>query len=93
MNSKVFCRSFIARLIRNQSKSLNSPKSRNFSVTKGKQMRYVQFKHKNGGVQRLGAQIAPEGDIFDISAVDSTIPNNLVQFLKAGTDVQQKAKR
>lgn len=56
-------------------------------------MRYVQFKHKNGGVQRLGAQIAPEGDIFDISAVDSTIPNNLVQFLKAGTDVQQKAKR
>ncbi|KAK9881811.1 hypothetical protein WA026_017325 [Henosepilachna vigintioctopunctata] len=56
-------------------------------------MRYVQFKLKSGGVQHLGAQIAPDGDIFDLSAIDSTIPNSFVKFLEAGSDVEQKAKR
>ncbi|XP_044753385.1 fumarylacetoacetate hydrolase domain-containing protein 2A-like [Coccinella septempunctata] len=93
MNSNLFCNSFIGCLIRNQLKSLNLVSSRKFSVSKGKPMRYVQFRYKTGGVQHLGAQIAPEGDIFDLSAVDSTIPNSLVKFLKGGSDVQQKAKR
>lgn len=56
-------------------------------------MRFVQFQSKNGGPQHLGAQIAQDGDIFDISAVDSSIPNSLVKFLSTGNGVVEKAKR
>ncbi|XP_017777216.1 PREDICTED: fumarylacetoacetate hydrolase domain-containing protein 2A isoform X2 [Nicrophorus vespilloides] len=55
-------------------------------------MRFVQYQ-KNGGPQHLGAQISPDGDIFDISAVDSSIPNSLVKFLAAGNGGIEKAKR
>ncbi|KAF7271660.1 hypothetical protein GWI33_015509 [Rhynchophorus ferrugineus] len=67
--------------------------SRKFSVTRKNNMRYVQYKLKSGGPQHLGAQLSPGGDIIDISAVDSTIPNNLVDFLKAGSSTYEKSKR
>lgn len=66
--------------------------SRKLSVSSVPKMRFVQFKLKNGGPQHLGAQIAPDGDIIDISAVDSTIPNSLVKFLDT-SDALVKAKR
>jgi len=56
-------------------------------------MRYVQYKNKNGGKQHLGAQLSMGGDIVDISSVDSTIPNNLVDFLKLGNSTYEKARR
>ncbi|KAG8262583.1 fumarylacetoacetate hydrolase domain-containing protein 2-like isoform X2 [Homalodisca vitripennis] len=56
-------------------------------------MRFVQFRSLKGGPQRLGVQLALEGDIIDISAVDSSIPNNLVQFIEGGPTLLEKAKR
>lgn len=56
-------------------------------------MRFVQFVKKSGGPQHLGVQLSPEGDIFDISSVDSTIPNSLVKFLATGSEIVEKAKR
>lgn len=67
--------------------------SRKLSVTAGRNMRFVQFKAKCGGPQHLGAQINQDGDIFDISAVDSSIPNSLVKFLATGNGILEKAKR
>lgn len=66
---------------------------RNFSLSNKSEMRYVQYKNKNGGQQHLGAQLGIAGDIIDISSVDSTIPNNLVDFLKLGESTYKKAKR
>lgn len=66
---------------------------RNFSVTANKNMRFVQFQLKTGGPKHLGAQLSPDGDIFDISAVDSSIPNSLVKCLKNGSGIIDKAKR
>lgn len=66
---------------------------REFSVTAGRKMRFVQYKAKSGGPQHLGAQINQDGDIFDISAVDSSIPNSLVKFLATGNGILEKAKR
>lgn len=66
---------------------------RYFSVARRTNMRYVQFRANTGGVQHLGAQITSDGDIFDLSAVDSSIPNSLVKFLATGKDVRDKAKR
>lgn len=66
---------------------------RNFSVTSSRKMRLVQYKLKTGGPQQLGAQISANGDIFDISAVDSSIPNSLVKFLEQGNGIYEKAKR
>lgn len=65
---------------------------RNFSVSSCLSMRFVQYT-VNGGPQRLGAQICTGGDIFDISAVDSTIPNSLPKFLAADKSVHERAKR
>lgn len=56
-------------------------------------MRFVQFKPKSGGPQRLGAQITQDGDIFDINTIDSSIPNTLVKFLASGDGVLEKVKR
>ncbi|KAL1490274.1 hypothetical protein ABEB36_012995 [Hypothenemus hampei] len=56
-------------------------------------MRYVQYKRKNGGNQHLGGQLTIGGDIIDISSVDSTIPNNLVDFLRLGQPTYEKARR
>ncbi|XP_050310666.1 fumarylacetoacetate hydrolase domain-containing protein 2 isoform X3 [Anthonomus grandis grandis] len=67
--------------------------SRHFSLGKKSNMRYVQYKSKNGGKQHLGAQISIGGDIVDISSVDSSIPNNLVDFLKLGSPTYEKARR
>lgn len=67
--------------------------SRHLSVSAGRNMRFVQYKAKNGGPQHLGAQITQDGDIFDISAVDSSIPNSLVKFLATGNGIVEKAKR
>lgn len=66
---------------------------RKFSVSVDRKMRFVQFKSKSGGPQHLGAQISQDGDIFDISAVDSSIPNSLVKFLATGNGTLEKAKR
>ncbi|KAF5284306.1 hypothetical protein FQA39_LY04599 [Lamprigera yunnana] len=66
---------------------------RNFGVSTKKDMRFVQFKSKSGGPQHLGAQLSPDGDIFDISAVDSSIPNSLVKCLQTGNGVIEKTKR
>lgn len=66
---------------------------RNFSVSGCRKMRLVQYKLKTGGPQQLGAQISQGGDIFDISAVDSSIPNSLVKFLADGNGIYEKAKR
>lgn len=67
--------------------------ARNFSVSTCRKMRLVQYKLKQGGCQQLGAQLSIGGDIIDISAVDSTIPNSMVQFLEGGTSTYDKAKR
>lgn len=74
-------------------KVIRTDSIRSFSVSTRKNMRYVQYRLKTGGQQHLGAQIAPGGDIIDISSVDSTIPNNLVDFLKAGESTYAKSKR
>lgn len=73
--------------------SLSKSDYRCFSVSSNNGMRFVQFQLKNGGPQHLGAQITQDGDIFDISAVDSSIPNSLVKFLATGNGVVEKAKR
>ncbi|PSN32303.1 hypothetical protein C0J52_17369 [Blattella germanica] len=67
--------------------------SRNFSSTSPSNMRFVQFTGTKGGPRRLGVQLSEEGDIFDISGVDSSIPNGLVQFLRTGDDMMEKTKR
>jgi len=56
-------------------------------------MRFVQFVNKNGGPQHLGVQLAAGGDIIDVSAVNSRIPNNLKKFLEGGDELLKKAKR
>ncbi|XP_043275972.1 fumarylacetoacetate hydrolase domain-containing protein 2 isoform X2 [Venturia canescens] len=66
---------------------------RNFSSTKALNMRFVQFVNKNGGPQHLGVQLQPGGDIIDVSAVNSRIPNNLKKFLEGGDELLNKAKR
>lgn len=69
------------------------PLNRKFSLSSySLRMRFVQFR-SNSGPQRLGVQLSEEGDIIDVSAVDSSIPNNLVQFLESGPDLLEKAKR
>jgi len=72
---------------------LSEVDARTFSVSSVASMRFVQFKSKKGGPQHLGAQITSDGDIFDISAVDSSIPNSLVKFLASGQNTYEKAKR
>ncbi|XP_046743579.1 fumarylacetoacetate hydrolase domain-containing protein 2A isoform X2 [Diprion similis] len=67
--------------------------SRGFSTTGSLEMRFVQFVNKNGGPQHLGVQLQPGGDITDISAVDSRIPNNLRKFLEGGDDLLKNVKR
>ncbi|XP_074033776.1 oxaloacetate tautomerase FAHD2A, mitochondrial-like [Leptinotarsa decemlineata] len=52
-------------------------------------MRLVQYKLQSGGQQQLGAQLTIGGDIIDISAVDSSIPNSLVAFLAKGDFYRQ----
>lgn len=64
-----------------------------FSLGQKLDARYIQYQGPNGGLPRLGAQLGCDGDIIDISAVDSSIPNSLVKFLGAGQDVRDKAKR
>ncbi|KAK4875140.1 hypothetical protein RN001_011562 [Aquatica leii] len=66
---------------------------RHFSASSCKEMRFVQFKPKSGGPQRLGAQVSADGDIFDISAVDSSIPSSLVKCLQTGHGVIEKTRR
>jgi hypothetical protein len=56
-------------------------------------MRFVQFQSANGGPQRLGVQLTLDGDIIDVSGVNSSIPNSLVKFLALGPDYLEKAKR
>lgn len=81
----VLCRIFLKQCSREGIK--------NFSVSHCRKMRLVQYKLKQGGPQQLGAQLAINGDIIDISAVDCSIPNSLVQFLETGTGAYDKAKR
>lgn len=75
-------------------KSLNQISSiRKFSVCNKNNMRFVQFQLKSGGPQHVGAQLSLDGDIFDISGVDSSIPNSLVKCLNTGNGIMEKAKR
>ncbi|XP_012268488.1 fumarylacetoacetate hydrolase domain-containing protein 2 isoform X2 [Athalia rosae] len=67
--------------------------SRAFSTSGSQNMRFVQFVNKNGGPQHLGVQLRPGGDITDVSAVDSRMPNNLKKFLEGGEDLLKKVKR
>jgi 2-keto-4-pentenoate hydratase/2-oxohepta-3-ene-1,7-dioic acid hydratase in catechol pathway len=67
--------------------------SRNFSVSRTLDMRFVQFTNKTGGPQHLGVQLKQGGDIIAVSAVDSQIPNTLKKFLEGGDDLLKKAKR
>ncbi|CAG9855003.1 unnamed protein product [Phyllotreta striolata] len=88
-------------IIRNESRKLlgvvlskNAPTLvKNFSVSSARRMRFVQYRLKKGGPQQLGAQISSNGDIFDISGVDHSIPNSLVKFLANGNGIYEKAKR
>lgn len=66
---------------------------RDFSTGSFSRMRFVQFSGTKGGPQRLGVQLTQDSDIIDISGVDSSIPNNLVQFLRAGPEMLEKSKR
>ncbi|XP_011641724.1 fumarylacetoacetate hydrolase domain-containing protein 2A isoform X1 [Pogonomyrmex barbatus] len=67
--------------------------SRNFSVGRTLNMRFVQFTNKSGGPPHLGVQLKQGGDIIAVSAVDSRIPNTLKKFLEGGDDLLKKAKR
>lgn len=80
-------------LLKNELFTLFRSSERQFSLSRKNNMRYVQYRNKNGGQQHLGAQLSVGGDIFDISSVDSTIPNNLVDFLKLGQSTYEKARR
>ena len=66
---------------------------RHFSVASELNMRFVQFTGCKGGPQRLGVQLSEDGDILDVSGVDSSIPNSLVRFLRSGDDMMEKTKR
>lgn len=66
---------------------------RDFSTGSFSRMRFVQFSGTRGGPQRLGVQLTQDSDIIDISGVDSSIPNSLVQFLRAGPEMLEKSKR
>ncbi|CAH1405374.1 unnamed protein product [Nezara viridula] len=63
-----------------------------FSNSNVVKMRFVQYKFKNDGPQRLGAQLSENGDIIEISAVKPSLPNNLVDFLKGGSELLNVAK-
>ena len=56
-------------------------------------MRFVQFSGTRGGPQRLGVQLTQDGDIIDISGVDSSVPNSLILLLQAGPEMLEKSKR
>lgn len=66
---------------------------RDFCAGSFSRMRFVQFSGTRGSPQRLGVQLTQDSDIIDISGVDSSIPNNLVQFLRAGPEMLEKSKR
>lgn len=74
-------------------KQFSKENKRSFTVSHCRKMRLVQYRLKQGGCQQLGAQLSIGGDIIDVSAVDSTIPNSMVQFLDGGTSTYDKAKR
>ncbi|XP_059489529.1 fumarylacetoacetate hydrolase domain-containing protein 2 isoform X2 [Neocloeon triangulifer] len=67
--------------------------SASFHSSAASNMRFVQFQSVNGGPQRLGVQLSQDGDIIDVSGVNSSIPNSLVKFLQAGPAHHEKAKR
>jgi hypothetical protein len=66
---------------------------RDFSTGSFSRMRFVQFSGNRGSPQRLGVQLTQDGDIIDISGVDSSVPNSLVQLLQAGPEMLEKSKR
>jgi hypothetical protein len=70
---------------------------RAFSTGSFSRMRFVQFSGTRGGrggsPPRLGVQLTQESDIIDVSGVDSSIPNSLVQLLRAGPEMLEKSKR
>ncbi|XP_018327595.1 fumarylacetoacetate hydrolase domain-containing protein 2 [Agrilus planipennis] len=65
---------------------------RKLSTSKRVNMRFVQFK-VNSGQPQLGVQVTHDGDIIDVSGVDSSIPNSFVEFLNQGDEALEKAKR
>ncbi|XP_057664528.1 fumarylacetoacetate hydrolase domain-containing protein 2 isoform X1 [Diorhabda carinulata] len=91
MNSAVSNKS--RTLLINVIKHLKNQSIKNFSVGSASNMRFVQYRLKKGGQQHLGAQLTSSGDIIDISAVDHSIPNSLVEFLGQGCGIYEKAKR
>lgn len=84
---------FAQKTLPNNILKLSKISTRNFTLSNKVNMRYVQYKINTGGQPHLGAQLSMGGDIIDISSVDSTIPNNMVDFLKAGNRTYEKARR
>lgn len=84
-STKLLCTLFVKQFLK-----INT---RYISISHCRKMRLVQYKQKLGGPQQLGAQLTIDGDIIDISAVDSTIPNSMVDFLTNGNSIYDKAKR
>ncbi|XP_014260144.1 fumarylacetoacetate hydrolase domain-containing protein 2 [Cimex lectularius] len=75
-------------------KMLLSPLSaRLFSSSAVARTRFVQYTCSNDGPQRLGVQLAQDGDIIELSAVNAAIPNNLVDFIRDASIYTEKAKR
>jgi hypothetical protein len=56
-----------------------------------KNMRLVQF--CQNGCTRIGAEVAQNGDIVDLSAVDASIPSDTRSFLEAGESALLAASR
>lgn len=54
-------------------------------------MRFVQFCNKSG-VQRLGVQLKLGGDIIDINAADTSLPNSLINLLNGGKQLLDRVK-
>jgi len=54
-------------------------------------MRLVQFEKE--GKLSVGVELKDGGDVVDVCSVDSTIPNNMKDFLQDLDDSLAKAKR
>lgn len=54
-------------------------------------MRFLQFSDEKS--TRIGVEIVDDGDIVDISEVDSSIPSDMKSFIEGGEDMLAAAKQ
>ena len=54
-------------------------------------MRFLQFSDEKS--TRIGVEIVEDGDIVDISEVDSSIPSDMKSFIEGGEDMLAAAKK